>query len=108
MKIIGLIILVFLLALLQTTTKAQTASNTPATKYFSSQVKELLAAGNHPAPANPSEALPSENDIPKRAKDLKNDGKQHDRNPNGRLPGEAAVDRSEMRTKNNKWNHRNK
>ena len=106
MKFIGLIILVFLLALLQTSTKAQTASNTPVTKYYSTQVKELLAAGTHPAPANPSDALPSENEIPKKATDLKNDGKHHDRNPNGKLPGEAAVDRNEMKTKNDKWGHR--
>jgi hypothetical protein len=106
MKFIGLIILVFLLALLQTTTKAQTASNTPVTKYYSSQLKELLAAGVHPAPANPSQALPSENEIPKKARDLANDGKQHDRNPNGKLPGEASVDRNEMKTKNDKWLHK--
>jgi hypothetical protein len=106
MKFIGLIILVFLLALLQTTTKAQMASNTPVTKYYSSLVKEQLAAGAHPAPANPSQALPSENQIPQKAKDLANDGKEHDRNPNGKLPGEASVDRNAMKTKNSKWLHR--
>ena len=106
MKFIGLIILVFLLALLQTTTKAQTASNTPVTKYYSSLVKEQLAAGNHPAPANPTAALPSENDIPQKAKDLANDGKQHDRNPNGKLPGEASVNTNDMKNKNSKWLHR--
>ena len=70
MKIIGLIILVFLLALLQTTTKAQTASNQPVSKYYSPLLKEKLEAGVHPAPANPSTALPSENDVPQKAKDL--------------------------------------
>jgi hypothetical protein len=108
MKFIGLIILVFLLALLQTTTKGQTASSTPVTKYYSSLVKEQLAAGVHPAPANPSQAIASENEIPQKAKDLANDGKQHDKNPNGKLPGEASVDRNEMKVKNNKWLHSNK
>jgi hypothetical protein len=103
MKFIGLILLVFLLALLQTSTKAQTASSTPVSKYYSSQVKEKLEAGNHPAPANPTAALPSENDIPKKAKDLSKDGREHQRNPNGNLPGEASVNRNEMKTKNSKW-----
>src|SRR6476620_11391270 len=105
MKFIGLIILVFLLALLQTTTKAQTASNTPVTKYYSSQVKEKLAAGTHPAPANPSEAVSSENEIPKKAKDLANDGREHSSNGK-KTPGEASVNRNEMKTKNNKWLNR--
>ena len=105
MKFIGLILLVFLLALLQTTTKGQTASAAPVTKYYSSLVKEQLAAGVHPAPANPSQALPSENRVPKKATDLANDGRQHDKNPNGKLPGEASVDRNEMKAKNNKWLH---
>ena len=105
MKFIGLIILVFLLALLQTSTKAQTASNTPVTKYYSSQVKEQLAAGAHPAPANPSQALPSENEIPQKAKDLANDGKEHTNNGK-KTPGEAPVDRNEMKTRNSKWLHR--
>ena len=103
MKFIGLILLVFLLALLQTTTKAQTASTMPVTKYYSSLVKEKLAAGAHPAPVNPSAALPSENEIPQRAKDLANDGREHGENPNGKLPGDAAVNVNEMRTKNSKW-----
>src|SRR5690349_226064 len=103
MKFIGLIILVFLLALLQTSTKAQTASNTPVTKYYSPLLKEKLAAGNHPAPANPADALASEKAIPKKVKDLGNDGKQHERNPNGKLPGEASVNRKEMKNKNKKW-----
>ena len=106
MKILGLIILVFLLALLQTTTKAQTASNTPVTKYYSSQVKEKLAAGTHPAPANPSEAVSSENEIPKKAKDLANDGREHNQNANDKLPGEASVNRTEMKNKNSKWLNR--
>jgi hypothetical protein len=106
MKIIGLILLVFLLALLQTTTKAQTASSSPVTKYYSSLVKEKLAAGVHPAPANPSQALPSENEIPRKAKDLANDGREHGKNPNGKLPGEAPVNRNEMKTKNSKWLNR--
>ena len=106
MKILGLILLVFLLALLQTTTKAQTASNTPVTKYYSSQVKEKLAAGEHPAPANPSHAIPSENEIPKIAKDLANDGREHTNNGK-KTPGEAAVNRNEMKTKNSKWLNRN-
>lgn len=103
MKFIGLIILVFLLALLQTSTKAQTASSTPVTKYYSSLVKEKLAAGVHPAPANPSDVLPGENEIPAKAKALANDGRDHDRNPNGKLPGEASIDRNEMKSKNSKW-----
>ena len=106
MKIIGLIILVFLLALLQTTTKAQTASNQPVSKYYSPLLKEKLEAGVHPAPANPSTALPSENDVPQKAKDLAKDGRQHEKNPNGKLPGEASVDRNEMKNKNNKWLNR--
>src|SRR5689334_3443646 len=106
MKIIGLILLVFLLALLQTTTKAQTASNTPVTKYYSPLLKEKLAAGNHPVPADPSKALSSENEIPAKVKDLAKDGRQHDRNPNGKLPGESTVNRSEMKNKNSKWLHR--
>ena len=106
MKIIGLIILVFLLALLQTTTKAQTASNQPVSKYYSQMVKEKLEAGVHPAPANPSNALPSENDVPQKAKDLAQDERQHEKNPNGKLPGEASVNRNEMKTKNNKWLNR--
>jgi hypothetical protein len=103
MKFIGLILLVFLLALLQTSTKAQTASTTPVSKYYSPQVKEKLAAGAHPAPANPSAALASENGIPAKAKELANDGREHSRNPNGKLPGEAAIDVDEMRSKNSKW-----
>lgn len=103
MKIIGLIILVFLLALLQTATKAQTASNTPVTKYYSSQVKEQLEAGAHAAPANPSMAVASKNKIPAKARDLANDGREHSRNPAGQLPGETPVDQNEMKTKNSKW-----
>lgn len=103
MKFLGLIILVFLLALLQTTTKAQTASSTPVTKYYSSQLKEKLAAGTHPAPANPSSALSSENEIPKKATDLANDGRDHGNNSGKKMPGDAAVNTNEMRTKNNKW-----
>ena len=103
MKIIGLILLVFLLALLQTTTKAQTASTTPVTKYYSSQVKQQLAAGIHPAPVNRSEALASENAVPKKATDLGKDGRQHDANPNGKLPGAATVNRNDMKTRNSKW-----
>jgi hypothetical protein len=103
MKFIGLILLVFLLALLQTSTKAQTASTTPVSKYYSALVKEQLANGAHPAPANPSAALASEHAIPKKATDLANDGREHGRNPNGKLPGEAAVNVNEMKTKNSKW-----
>lgn len=103
MKFIGLIILVFLLALLQTTTKAQTASNTPVTKYYSPLLKEKLAAGNHPAPANPDNAVASQKEIPKKVKDLAKDGKQHERNPNGKLPGEASLSRNDMKNKNKKW-----
>lgn len=107
MKFIGLIILVFLLALLQTTTKAQTASNTPVTKYYSSQLKEKLAAGQHPAPANPSEALASENEIPQKAKDLANDGREHTNNGK-KTPGEASIDPNEIKNRNNKWLNRSR
>jgi len=103
MKFIGLILLVFLLALLQTTTKAQTASSTPVTKYYSSQVKEKLAAGRHPAPANPSNALPSENEIPKKAKDLAKDNRDHTRNSGNKMPGDAAINTDEVKSRNNKW-----
>lgn len=103
MKFIGLILLVFLLALLQTSTKAQTASTTPVSKYYSQQVKEKLAAGVHPAPADPSAALPSENAVPAKAKELAIDGREHARNPNDKFPGEAAVNVNEMKTKNSKW-----
>ena len=104
MKIVGLIILVFLLALLQTTTKAQTASNAPVSKYYSSQVKEKLAAGAHPAPANPSQHLPGDNALPEKAVAL---GKSVHVNSgtgsNYKLPGNAPVNIEEVRLRNEKW-----
>lgn len=104
MKFLGLIILVFLLALLQTTTKAQTASSTPLSKYYSSQVKEKLAAGAHPAPSNPSQHLPGDNTLPEKAREL---GKyihvNTDAGSNRKLPGNAPVNIDELRLRNEKW-----
>jgi len=103
MKIIGLILLVFLLALLQTT-KAQTASSTPVSKYYSSQVKEKLAAGKHPAPANPSQHLPGNNELPQKVKDLAKDAHVNDgQNAGRKMPGDAPVDINAIRSRNDKW-----
>jgi len=104
MKIIGLILLVFLLALLQTTTKAQTASSTPVSKYYSSQVKEKLAAGKHPAPANPSQHLPSDNELPQKVKDLAKDAHVNNgQNAGRKMPGDAPVDINAIKSRNEKW-----
>ncbi len=104
MKIIGLILLVFLLSLLQTTTKAQTASSTLVSKYYSSQVKEKLAAGEHPAPANRSQRLPSDNKIPQKAKDLAKDAHVNSgQNAGRKMPGDAPIDINAIRLRNEKW-----
>ena len=93
----------FLLALLQTT-KAQTASSTPVSKYYSSQVKEKLAAGKHPAPANPSQHLPGNNELPQKVKDLAKDAHVNDgQNAGRKMPGDAPVDINAIRSRNDKW-----
>jgi hypothetical protein len=88
---------------MQTTANGQaTASSTPVAKYYSPQVKEKLAASSHPA--NPSATLPGDSkELPKRAKDLAEDGKSHGRDPNGKLPGEAAVNANDVKERNEKW-----
>jgi hypothetical protein len=104
MKILGLIILVFLLALLQTTTKAQTANSAPESKYYSPQVKEKLAAGAHPAPANPSQHLPGDHALPEKAIALgKNAHVSTGNDSNSKLPGSAPVNIEEVRLRNEKW-----
>ena len=104
MKILGVIILVFLLALLQTTTKAQTASSIAVSKYYSSQVKEKLAAGAHPAPANPSQHLPGDNALPEKAVKLgKNAHVNTGTGSNNKLPGNAPVNIDEVKLRNEKW-----
>ncbi len=104
MKYLGLIILVFLLAFLQTRTHAQTASSTPVSKYYSTLVKEKLAAGQHPAPANPAGKLPGDNELPKKVKELAvgahpNTGS----NQKNKLPGNAPVNVDELKSRNQKW-----
>lgn len=104
MKYLGLIILVFLLALLQTTTRAQTASSAPVSKYYSTLVKAQLAAGQHPAPANPAVKLPGDNELPKKVKELANDA--HPKtgiNQKIKLPGNAPVNVDEIGSRNQKW-----
>ena len=104
MKYLGLIILVFLLAFLQTRTHAQTASSTPVSKYYSTLVKEKLAAGQHPAPANPADKLPGDNELPKKVKEMaagvhpNSGGSQKNK-----LPGNAPLNVDELRSRNQKW-----
>lgn len=104
MKYVILLILVVLLVLHKS--KAQTASTQPPAKYYSSLIQEKLAAGTHPAPANPESALPGNSPLPKKVKELANDNKDHSNNRNGKLPGEAAVDVNEIASRNNKWVNR--
>lgn len=103
MKLRELILLSCLLALIHTNADGQsTASSRPVTEYYSPQVKEKLAASSHPA--NPSATLPGDNkEVPKKAKDLANDGRVHGKDPNGKLPGEAAVKANEVKARNEKW-----
>lgn len=103
MKILGVIILVFLLALLQTTTKAQTASSASVSKYYSLLVKEKLAAGAHPAPANPSQNLPGDNPIPEKAIALGKNAHVNSGTGSKKLPGNAPVNIDEVRLRNEKW-----
>ena len=104
MKYLGLIILVFLLALLQTTTQAQTASSTPVTKYYTTLVKEQLAAGQHPAPANPETKLPADNELPKKVKELASGAHPNTgSSQKNKLPGNAPVNVDEVRSRNQKW-----
>ena len=103
MKFIGMIILIYLMLLLNKT-QAQTASSAPVSRYYSSLVKEKLDAGVHPASSNGQQQLPSENEIPKKAKELgKNVHVSQGNSENRKLPGDAPVRVDEVRDRNKKW-----
>ena len=93
-----------LVQLLLNNAKAQTASSAPLTKYYSSLVKEKLDAGKHPASSNEQQQLPSENGIPKKAKELgRNVHVSQGNSANRKLPGERPISVDEIRERNKKW-----
>jgi hypothetical protein len=103
MKYIGLILLVILLSFLNTL-KAQTASSTPVSKYYSTMLNEKLAAGKHPASADHSGLLPDESKLPKKVIDLAKDAHVYTgANPDKKLAGNNRIDVQAIKSRNEKW-----
>ena len=80
MKYLGLIILVILLAILNTT-KAQTASTQPMSKFYSERVTEAIDAGDHLPSVNSREHLPGNSALPPKAKELDNSATRRPQRP---------------------------
>ena len=103
MKYLGLLLLVFFLALLNMA-KAQTASSLPVTRFYTPVVKEKMDAGTHPAPANPQQSLPSKKEVPQKVKDLgKNAHVSRGKGNEDKLPGTAKPDVAKIQDRNKKY-----
>ena len=104
MKYLGLLVLVFLLALLQTT-RAQTASSRPVTDFYSPIVTEKINEGKHTAPANGQQNLPSEKPVPQKVRDMKgNSAAAHSNSTDqSKLPSTATADIENVKNRNRKF-----
>jgi len=103
MKYLGVILLVFLLAWLQKT-HAQTASSRPISSFYSPLVKQKLDAGVHPAPSEVQDVLPSDKEIPQKAKDLGKNAHIPSGSPDKKkLPGYSKVNVDAVKDRNKKF-----
>lgn len=100
MKNIGLVILVFLLFFLSKS-RAQTASSTQVSNFYSPLVKEKLTAASHVSNIDDKANLPGNKEVPQKVKDM---GTPHQSSSDRKnMPGSAAVDREKINNRNKKY-----
>ena len=108
MKYLGLILLVILLAMLNTT-KAQTASTKPVSKFYSRLVSEAIDAGSHAPSGNRTEKLPGNSALPRKVKELDNSATRRDQKPDEVvLPAQSQINVEEIRRRNEQFKTKNR
>ena len=108
MKYLGLILLVILLAMLNTT-KAQTASTKPVSKFYSSLVTQSIEAGSHAPSGDRTAHLPGSSALPRKVKELDNRATRRDQKPGEVvLPAESKINVEEIRRRNEQFKTKNR